>query len=327
MTQQAFIDRRKFFWDEFEKMIRSGKKGFKKNAAVFPRMYRELTQDLNTARAHGFDPSIIDRLNTLVLEGNQLLYGSRSFSLRGTADFFLRTFPRTVRSCWRSLGVTMLAFYGIGVFLFFVCLRYPESAYEMMGEDQAWYLEQMYNPESSYYLTPRNVSSDADMFGYYIYNNISLAFQTFAGGILAGFGSLLILCLNAVILGVSAGHILNKGFGAAFFPFIIAHSSFELTAIVFCAQAGLLLGFRLFFTRGLTRAASLKEAGKTALPLVSGSALMLFIAACIEAFWSSRHEFPPMLRYGAGIFCWVLLIFYFLFAGRSGKNRPARIVK
>ena len=324
MTQQSFISRRKTFWDDFEKMIRGGRKYLVENdtsfprAASLPRMFRELTGDLNTARAHGYDPSIIERLNTLVLEGNQLLYGSRTFSLRGIADFILRTFPRAVRSRWQSLAITMLIFYGIGAFMFFLCVRFPESAYEIMGS-QAVSLERMYDPESHYYLTPRNVSSDADMFGYYIYNNISLAFQTFAGGILAGFGSMLILCINALFLGVSAGHIFNKGFGSTFFPFVIAHGAFELNAIVISAQGGLILGYRLFFTKGLSRSASLREAGKTALPLIAGSALMLFIAACIEAFWSSRHELPEALRYGAGIFCWAFVVFYFLFSGRTKK--------
>ena len=319
MTQKSFIGRRKPFWDDFERMIRGGKKTLKNNSAAFPQMYRELTQDLNTARANGFDPSIIERLNTLVLEGNQLLYGSRSFSFGKAADFLLRTFPRTVRSQWRSLWTVTLIFYGIGAFMFFMCVKYPETAYELLGPYQARSLERSYDPESYFYLTPRNVSSDADMFGYYIYNNISIAFQAFAGGILAGFGSLLVLCFNALFLGTAAGHVHNAGFSSNFFQFVIAHGAFELTAIVFSAQAGLTMGYRLFFTRGLSRKASLREAGKTALPVISGSAIMLLIAACIEAFWSSRHEFPPLLRYGSGIFCWVFVLFYFLFAGRTGR--------
>ena len=322
MTQQSFVSRRKTFWDDYEKLIRGGKKAFREKASLFPKCYRELTQDLNTARAHGFDPSIIDRLNALVLEGNQILYSSRSFSFRRVAYFMLRTFPGTVRSQWRSLCVAMLLFYGISVFMFFLCLKFPETAVDIMGYRQTWSLEEMYNPESEYYLSPRNVSSDADMFGYYIYNNISIAFQTFAGGILAGFGSLLILCSNALFLGTAAGHIVNKGFGQTFFSFIIAHSALELNAIVLSAQAGLIMGYRLFFTRGLSRSASLREAGKTALPVITGAAIMLFMAACLEAFWSSRHELPAVIRFGSGALCWVLTALYFVFTGKtSGRNK------
>ena len=321
MTQQTFVIRREKFWKEFEAAVRGGRKNLKTQAPWFPLGYRELTQDLNTARAHGFDPSIIERLNSLVLEGNQILYSRRSWSVKTLVDFVLRIFPRAVRSQWRSLGAALLIFYGLGIFFGFLCVRYPSMVYQLIGEDTVSGLEHMYDPESSHFLKPRDVSSDADMFGFYIYNNISIAFRTFAGGILAGIGSLVILCFNGAFLGAAAGHIINAGFGETFFPFIIGHGSFELTAIVLSAQAGLHLGYRLFVTRGLSRSASLKSAGKTALPIIAGAALMLVVAACIEAFWSSHHEFSPALRYGAGTAGWVLVILYFVFAGREKENR------
>jgi uncharacterized membrane protein SpoIIM required for sporulation len=317
MKEQIFIKRRQSFWNEFERTIRGGKQLIRIEAANFPRQYRELTQDLNTARAHGFDPLIIDKLNALALEGNQLLYSKRSFSFRNAAVFVLQTFPRAVRAHWRSIAAVMFVFYGIGIFIGILSIRNPAFVYEVMGEYQAKQLEQMYNPQNEYFLIPREISSDADMFGFYIFNNISIAFRVFAGGILAGFGSLVILFFNAIFLGAASGHIINENFGSSFFPFIIAHSSFELTAIVLSAQAGLLLGYHLFFPRGLSRSTSIKKAGRTALPIISGAALMLVIAACIEAFWSSRHEFPLSLRLGSGIFCWLIVILYFTLAGRK----------
>ncbi|MCL2069579.1 MAG: stage II sporulation protein M [Treponema sp.] len=323
MTQQSFVSRREKSWDEFESAIRGGRKEQKIRAASFPQGYRELCQDLNTARAHGFDPSIIDRLNSLVLEGNQILYSRRSWSPKAAMDFVLEVFPRTVRSQWRSLGAVFLTFFGLLFFFTFLCVRAPNMVYQLLGEDTVTGLEEMYNPESSHYLTPRDISGDADMFGFYIYNNISIAFRIFAGGILLGLGSLIILCLNAVFIGAAAGHIINAGFGETFFPFVIGHSSFELSAIVLAAQGGLLLGYSLFFTRGLSRSSSLKLAGKKALPIIAGAALMLVLAACIEAFWSSRHEFPPALRYGAGAAGWVLLVLYFVFTGRGNHRVSA----
>jgi uncharacterized membrane protein SpoIIM required for sporulation len=188
--------------------------------------------------------------------------------------------------------------------------------YQLLGEYTVSGFENMYDPESEQFLQPREVSTDADMFGYYIYNNISIAFRTFAGGIIAGVGSLVSLCFNAVFFGTMTGHVINVGFGETFFSFVIGHGSFELTAIVLSAQAGLLLGYRFFVTKGLSRAASLKQAGKTALPIIAGATLMLVVAAAIEAFWSSRHELPVNLRYGAGVAGWILLALYFAFAGR-----------
>ncbi|MDR1238704.1 MAG: stage II sporulation protein M [Treponema sp.] len=320
MTERNFVLRREAFWQEFEKMIRGSRSEIKAGAANFPRQFRELTQDLNTARAHGFAPEIIERLNILINEGNQILYSQRSWSLKGPLRFILRTFPQKVRSQWRGIGAVMLIFYGLAFFFAFLTIRFPDLAAEFIPETQLVQLEEMYDPSGGNFLVPRDVASDADMFGFYIYNNISIAFRVFAGGILAGIGSLLILCFNGVFMGAAAGHIINKGFGETFFPFIIAHSSFELTAIVFSAQGGFLLGYRLFITRGLSRGASLRAAGRDVLPIIAGSGLLLVLAAVIEAFWSSRHEFPLALRYGAGAAGWVLLLLYFLLAGRPGKS-------
>jgi uncharacterized membrane protein SpoIIM required for sporulation len=320
VTQQAFLARRQEFWSRVEHLLSGGKKEIRRNAAWFPAAFRELTQDLNTARAHAFDPFIIERLNNLVLTGNQLLYGQRSWSPSSCAHFFAQTFPRAVRSQWKGLAASHLVFYGLALFVALACVHFPNLTYAVLPEGQAESLEAMYDPESSYFLTPRDVSSDADMFGYYIYNNVSLAFQTFAGGIFLGFGSMLILCFNAAFLGAAAAHLVNQGFAHTFFSFVIGHGSFELTAIVMTAQAGLLLGYRLFVTKGLSRPASLREAGKTALPLVAGSSCMLFIAAIIEAFWSSRHELGFPARYAAGAAGWVLLFAYFILCGRE-KNR------
>jgi uncharacterized membrane protein SpoIIM required for sporulation len=317
MTERNFVLRREGVWREFEEILRGNRKKIKVHAAVFPRRFRELTQDLNIARAHGFDPAIIERLNILINEGNQILYDQRSWSLKEPARFILQTFPQKVRAQWRGIGAGMLVFYGLAFFSALLVIRFPDLAYELIPEAQLSGLEEMYDPAEEHFLVPRDVGSDADMFGFYIYNNISIGFKIFAGGIFAGIGSLFFLCFNAVFLGVSAGHIINSNLGSTFFPFIIGHSSFELTAIVFCAQGGLLLGYRLFVTRGLSRGAALRQAGKDALPIIAGSGLLLFLAAVIEAFWSSRHQLPLALRYGAGITGWVLLFCYFLFAGRK----------
>ncbi|MDR0586054.1 MAG: stage II sporulation protein M [Treponema sp.] len=325
MTQRAFVKRREKDWKELEGIITGGRRGLKKKAAWFPQAFRELNGDLNTARSHGFDPSLIEKLNRLTLEGGQLLYGRESFSLKKVYAFIFKTFPRAVRAQWGSFAACSLIFYGLAVFTLSVCIRFPDFTFEIMSRWEASSLEAMYNPESDYYLEPREISTDADMFGYYIFNNVSIAFRNFAGGLVVGIGSLLSLAFNGIFFGAAAAHIINKGFQDTFFSFIIGHSGFELTALVLSAQAGLRLGYRFFITRGLTRGESLREAGKTSLPIIAGSTVMLVIAAAIEAFWSSRHELPSELRYGTGAFFIVALTCYFLFAGRvkAGEEREA----
>jgi uncharacterized membrane protein SpoIIM required for sporulation len=323
MTERSFIQRRESVWNEFSKLIWGKKTELKKDASSFVLKYREITQDLNTAKAYGFDPVIIDRLNTLVNEGNQILYARRSWSLKALAHFITRTFPQKVRLQWRGILAASLLFYGLAAFFVLLCIRFPDISEELLSTYQIDRIEKMYNPESSSYLIPRDVSSDADAFGFYIYNNISIAFRTFAGGIIAGIGSLFILCLNAGFLGIIQGHLINVGYAQTLYSFIIAHSAFELTAIIFSAYAGLLLGYRFFVTKGLTRGASIKNAGKSALPIIAGSAIMLVIAAVIEALWSSKYQIPFLLRIITGACMWVIVLFYFVFAGAGKDNEPS----
>ena len=316
MTEQSFVQRRNRIWNEFSVLVRGNRRDLKEGAVKFVGRYREITQDLNTAKANGYDPVIIERLNALVNEGNQILYSQHALPFKPLIRFIIKTFPEKVRSQWRGILASSLLFYGIAFLFGLMCIHFPGISKDLISEYQLKYMEQMYDPESANYLTPRNVSGDADMFGYYIYNNISIAFRTFAGGIFAGIGSLFFLCFNAGIIGIIGGHLIGEGYANTFVPFIIAHGAFELTAIVFCAHAGLLLGYSFFVTKGLSRAASIKKAGQEAFPIIAGSALMLVIAAVIEAFWSSNHHFPMYLRIGSGIACWVFVLLYFLFSGR-----------
>jgi len=321
MKEQSFVQRRSQAWNEFAVLVMGDKRRLSKGPPQFLRSFREITQDLNTAKANGFDPAIIERLNALVNEGNQILYSRRDWSVKTLIRFFIKTFPQKVRSNWKGILAVSLLFYSLSLFFGLLCFRFPGIAEELISARKLAQFEEMYNPESSHFLQPRDVSGDADMFGFYIYNNISIAFRTFAGGILAGFGSLLILCINGITSGIIEGHLIHKGFSQTFIPFVIAHSAFELTAIIFSAYSGMLLGYRFFVTNGLSRGASIKKAGQDALPIIAGSAIMLFIAAVIEAFWSSRNTLPFALRVGAGAGVWLLLLFYFLFAGRKSEIR------
>ena len=56
------------------------------------------------------------------------------------------------------------------------------------------------------------------MFGFYIANNIGIAFQCYVSGILFGLGSLYYLVFNGVFGGAVAGYVTSIGFAGTFFP-------------------------------------------------------------------------------------------------------------
>src|SRR3546814_19122766 len=100
------------------------------------------------------------------------------------------------------------------------------------------------------------------MFGLYIANNISIGFRTFAGGLLAGVGSLLVLVFNGVMLGTVAAHLQGIGHGGPFWRFVVGHAAPELSAIVVAGTAGLRLGLGLVAPGQIGRAACRGRGGK-----------------------------------------------------------------
>ena len=157
------------------------------------------------------------------------------------------------------------------------------------------------------------------MFGFYIYNNISIGFQTFAGGLLFGLGSLFYLLFNGLFLGAVASHLTSMGFTETFWPFVAGHSSFELTAIVIFGGVGLMLGYGAIAPGRKGRWHAIRDRAIDGLPLIYGGSLMLVAAAFVEAFWSSTTWPPIIAKYSVGAFLWLFLGLYF---GLMGRNEP-----
>ena len=177
----------------------------------------------------------------------------------------------------------------------------------------------MYDPAAD--RRPRDVVEGVSMFFFYIGNNVSVAFRTFAGGILFGIGSLLVIFFNGLLIGGLAGHAVNAGFTETFYPFVIAHGSFELTAIVLAGVAGMRMGLALVRPGALSRRAMLSQATLRSVPILYGMTVMLIIAAAIEGLWSPAQAISTQTKYAVGAALWTLVIAWLALGGR-GRAAP-----
>ena len=210
-----------------------------------------------------------------------------------------------------------LLFFGPLAVLSFAVPRYPDFAYVVLPADILDEVQQMYGDNTKSLGRKRKADSDVAMFGFYIFNNVRIGFQTFAGGLLFGLGTIFYLLFNGLFIGTVIGYIVHSGLSTNFFSFVAGHGAFELTAICLSGAAGLKLGYALVAPGRRTRAAALRAAAVEALPLVVGLAAMLLVAAGIEAFWSPRTSVPPPVKYGVGALGWLLVLAYFAFVGRE----------
>jgi uncharacterized membrane protein SpoIIM required for sporulation len=180
-------------------------------------------------------------------------------------------------------------------------------------------MEEMYKP-TNHHLGMRASDTNFTMFGYYIWNNVRIGFQTFAGGLLAGVGSVWFLAANGVIIGSVAGYLTQVGYSATFWSFVAGHSSLELIAIVLSGAAGLRLGLAVIAPGNRSRKSALVAAAKPAVRIMYGAAILFFLAACVEAFWSPHTALPPNAKIAIGVAGWALVLLYFLFAGRRAAH-------
>ena len=316
MKQQSFEARGSERWRQFEALLAKLDAREREAAPGFPALYRRVCQDLALARDRQFSRQLVERLNRLALRGHEHLYQARGPTRRQLADFVAHGFPAAVRGEWRLFLFNSLLFYGAGLTLALLIVAQPELAYSFLDTQTLADLESMYDQTNGRVGVPRDASSDVAMFGFYIWNNISIAFRTFAAGLAFGLGTLLIVVFNSIFFGVIFGHLTQAGSLVPLSSFVIAHGSFELTAILLAGVAGMRLGLSLVAPGNRSRLQALRDAGRRALPIVYGAGGMLLIAAAIEAFWSPRM-LPLEIKYGVGAAMWVLVFGYLLLAGRA----------
>src|SRR6185436_10593087 len=195
----------------------------------------------------------------------------------------------------------------VGVLVYFQ----PDMILSVVGVELEKKFEQMYSPGAASIGRTRDASTDWMMFGFYIRNNIGVAFQCFAGGLFAGLGTLFFLAYNGAFSGALAGYLTARGLSHTFYAFVATHSAFELTAIVLSGAAGLRIGHALLAPGRLTRRQALVEATHDSAIILYGVVAMLLVAAAIEAFWSSASWLAPPVKYSVAALCWIAVLAYF----------------
>lgn len=327
MKQTAFEQLHAPTWRALEDQLQLLEKGGDYPPAAqqqFAALFRKVCHFHALAQERHYSSFLVDHLDNLVTRAHQQIYRRKHPILQPLIQFVVTDFPALVRAEKQAVMWAALLFVAPLLMFFIGAQIAPELVYTVLAPEQTADMESMYDPANKVLGKARDSDTNWGMFGFYIYNNISVAFRTFASGLLLGVGSGFFLTYNGALIGAVAAHLTNVGFTTTFFTFVVGHGSFELTAIVLAGAAGLKLGYSLLVPGQLTRLESLKNASHIAIRLVYGVILMLVIAAFIEAFWSSNNIFAPWQKYTVGGFLWLVVFAYLLLSGRqlfSGRRR------
>lgn len=292
--QDEFVAKRKDDWRELDSLLSRGKDLYSYDGATIATLaarYRALCTDLVRAQSAGYSQDLLGYLNGIAARAHSALYGARPLRIGVAVDLIARAFPRALRKNWR-LGLCALLLFLIPCAVGLIgSIASPEFARHVLP---ARTLEEMAEAYSKGFDAGRGTGTNAGMAGFYVYNNVGIAFRCFATGILFGLGSLFFLVYNGLMIGTVTGFVTTAGFGHNILTFMCGHAPFELTAILIAGTAGLRMGYALIDTGGATRLGSLRASAGEIGALVMGAAAMLIIAAAIEGFWSPSSAPAPV---------------------------------
>lgn len=339
MNKREFAARRRPAWQRFEALLAGLDEGRTSRLTAaetteFSRLFREVCFDLSLVRSRDWGVVLSSYLNDLVSRGHNAFYSAPPGKLSRLARFLAFEFPRTFRRNAGYFYVAAALFFVPFFVAWAVVQADPSAARRVVPAKSLEQMNEMYSAEGFKKVdgsaekngaSQRGRSDDfgeqrSAMFGFYIKNNVSIAFQVFAQGILFGVGTVYTLLSNGIGIGTIFGYIISQGNGSRLLSFAVSHGSFELTAIAVSGGAGLMLGDALIHPGQRTRLESLRHRGLEAIQIACGAGAMLVIAAIIEAFWSPA-SIPQAVKYSVGGALWVLVALYLGTAGRWERPR------
>lgn len=341
MNKRQFVQNRQADWKRFESLVDrvSGTPFFNLESTEiteFSRLFRKLSGDLAIIRSRGWGQELAGYLNSLVSRGHNKFYSAPAARPAALLRFITVQFPRVFR---RNIGyffVSAALFFLPGAVSWAVIQLEPSMASRVIPNEYLLQFDAMYGDgeaEESPSDAARDFGDEGEnagdsgwsggfgeeralMYGFYVRNNVGIALACFARGVLLGAGTVYTLLFNGIFIGATAGYVVGQGNSERFLSFIISHGSFELTAIAVAGGAGLMLGDAILHPGQHSRLESLRTRGLESVQVACGAAVMLIVAAVIEAFWSPSGA-PAMLKFIVGVLLWVLVLLYLAFAGRK----------
>ncbi len=289
-------------------------------ARKIPSHFRKICQEVGISRERIYGLKLTSRLNQMVMDLFHHLY--RNKNRLNPVTFVTRTFPGAVKHNIPFLWISITLFW-LPFFLLSLSGNWGLTWIQaLLGPEMMEQVDGMYGKDGSVLEYGRDTyGSDFRMFCFYIANNVGIDFQCFASGILFGAGTLFYTIFNGLFMGATFGYVREVGDPEKLYSFVCGHAAFELMGLHLSSVAGLRLGWGLISPGNQSRLSSLMRNARHSLVILGGAAILTFLAACVEGFWSA-HDHSLTLKYGVAIGLLVVTIIYVFSGKKEWYERP-----
>ena len=275
-------------------------------------MYRQTASDLASAREDVTTRQLATYLNQLLGRCHNLIYLGHKPKVSGMVRFYRDTYPQLFRETLPQTLLALAIFAAAGIVAWVVTWHDPAFAYRLLGPRMMETIEQRKMWTESI-VTVKPMASSSIMT-----NNLSVAFSTFAMGISAGVGTIWMMALNGLLIGVIGAATWKAGMALQLWSFVAPHGVLELPAIFIAGGSGLEIARGLLFPGLLPRKVSLVRAGGRAAQLLLGTIPMLVVAGLIEGFFSPSAA-PVAMKFSLAAVLLLALLAYLFRLGTPGS--------
>ena len=317
-----WIAKRRPHWDRLAALLsQSDQSGLKQLTRAelqeMALLYRQVAADLSVLRQDPTARTYTGYVNQLLARAHHIIYSGRKTNAFTLFRFLKDEYPAIFQRHIQYVAASLLISLACGLLGVVLTSARPEFMRHFVGPRMIATMErhQMWT-ESIVSVAPKETSR-------IMTNNLTVSFQTFAGGISFGVITLYSLFVNGMLLGVIGAACHHYGMSVALWSFVAAHGSLELPSIIIAGAAGLRLGHAMLFPGGYRWKDSVAKGGIEATRLVSGIIPLLVIAGCLEGFFSPSHA-PVWLKFTVGAVLFALLNLWLFRPVKAPETAAAR---
>jgi uncharacterized membrane protein SpoIIM required for sporulation len=319
-----FILQRRPLWEEYEALLKrlEDDVSIRLELGEIQRLrflHESVAGDLMRVRTFTVDPETTTYLESLLARGFGFIHDNRGVRLRVPVRKSLNLFAQTFRSHLRPFWLVVTALMLGAVLGGFLVVTEPNVKEVILPFDHLLGdpAERVALEEST---DPAVAEAHSRFAAQLMANNIRVSILVLVLGIFYGVLTLVVVFYNGVILGAVIVDYIVAGQSVFLTAWLLPHGSVEIPAILFSAQAGLLIARAVMIPEGrLSAAARLRRVRRPVCVLLGGVVVLLIWAGIIESFFSQYHA--PILPYSVKIAFGMIqtagLIAYLMLAGRK----------
>lgn len=307
MREAAFVKQNKEKWIAFEQALSQDRNTDPDGLA---NGYIQLTNDLAYAQTYYAESKTLLYLNGLASKAHQQIYRNKKESRNRIVDFWKTEFPLFFAQYHKTLLVTFILFAVAVAIGCISALNDANFVRLILGDGYVnLTLENIKDGD------PTAIYKSGGQIGSFLgitINNIRVGLMAFAFGVMAGLGTIYILFSNGVMLGAFVTFFYTQGVFFEANKQIWLHGTIEISVIVICGCAGLIMGQGILFPKTFSRRVSFMRGAKAGLKVMVSTIPFFIMAGFIEGFITRYSQMPVFLALTIITLSLALIIGYYI---------------